>query len=128
MRQGRGGGVVTPPGEYLRANSAPAELRIDVARIVCRHRFNPLTELFGNRDYKGSTHFFFDVGNGNLLAFFDFPGLDLGPYRETLGNLKWTEDVIDGLEERWRLGHELSQAEKELLVLAGEDLRADFQY
>ena len=38
----------------------------------------PLTELFGNRDYKGSTHFFFDVGNGNLLAFFDFPGLDLG--------------------------------------------------
>ena len=41
----------------------------------------PLTELFGNRDYKGSTHFFFDVGNGNLLAFFDFPGLDLGPTR-----------------------------------------------
>ena len=47
----------------------------------------PLTELFGNRDYKGSTHFFFDVGNGNLLAFFDFPGLDLGPYMETLGNI-----------------------------------------
>src|SRR5246127_5889633 len=47
----------------------------------------PLTELFGNRDYKGSTHFFFDVGNGNLLAFFDFPGLGLGPYIETLGNL-----------------------------------------
>jgi catechol 2,3-dioxygenase-like lactoylglutathione lyase family enzyme len=47
----------------------------------------PLTELFGNRDYKGSTHFFFDVGNGNLLAFFDFPGLDLGPYLETLGNV-----------------------------------------
>ena len=47
----------------------------------------PLTELFGNRDYQGSTHFFFDVGNGNLLAFFDFPGLDLGPYRETLGNI-----------------------------------------
>jgi catechol 2,3-dioxygenase-like lactoylglutathione lyase family enzyme len=47
----------------------------------------PLTEIFGNRDYEGSSHFFFDVGNGNLLAFFDFPGLDLGPYRETLGNL-----------------------------------------
>ena len=40
----------------------------------------PLTELFENRDYSGSTHFFFDVGNGNALAFFDFPGLDLGPY------------------------------------------------
>jgi len=45
----------------------------------------PLTELFENRDYQGSTHFFFDIGNGNALAFFDFPGLDLGPYREVLG-------------------------------------------
>jgi catechol 2,3-dioxygenase-like lactoylglutathione lyase family enzyme len=45
----------------------------------------PLTEIFENRDYKGSNHFFFDIGNGNLLAFFDFPGLDLGPYAEVLG-------------------------------------------
>ncbi len=47
----------------------------------------PLTELFENRDYAGSTHFFFDIGNGNALAFFDFPGLDLGPYAEVLGGL-----------------------------------------
>ncbi|MCH7790457.1 MAG: VOC family protein [Acidobacteria bacterium] len=47
----------------------------------------PLTELFENRDYKGSTHFFFDIGNGNSLAFFDFPGLDLGPYAEVLGSM-----------------------------------------
>lgn len=47
----------------------------------------PLTELIENRDYPGSTHFFFDIGNGNLLAFFDFPGLDVGPYREVLGGL-----------------------------------------
>lgn len=47
----------------------------------------PLTELFENRDYEGSTHFFFDIGNGNALAFFDFPGLDLGPYEEVLGGL-----------------------------------------
>ena len=47
----------------------------------------PLTELFENRDYQGSTHFFFDSGNGNLLAFFDFPGLDIGPYQEVLGGL-----------------------------------------
>jgi catechol 2,3-dioxygenase-like lactoylglutathione lyase family enzyme len=47
----------------------------------------PLTEIIENRDYKGSNHFFFDVGNGNLLAFFDFPGLDLGPYAEVLGGL-----------------------------------------
>ncbi len=45
----------------------------------------PLTELFENRDFPGSTHFFFDVGNGNLLAYFDFPGLDLGEYAEVLG-------------------------------------------
>jgi catechol 2,3-dioxygenase-like lactoylglutathione lyase family enzyme len=43
--------------------------------------------MFENRDYQGSTHFFFDVGNGNLLAFFDLPGLDLGPYAEVLGGL-----------------------------------------
>jgi catechol 2,3-dioxygenase-like lactoylglutathione lyase family enzyme len=47
----------------------------------------PLTELVENRDYPGSSHFFFDIGNGNLLAFFDFPGLDLGPYAEVLGGL-----------------------------------------
>ena len=47
----------------------------------------PLTELIENRDYAGSSHFFFDIGNDNLLAFFDFPGLDLGPYGEVLGGL-----------------------------------------
>lgn len=45
----------------------------------------PLTDLFQNRDYEGSTHFFFDIGNGNAVAFFDFPGLGLGPYQEVLG-------------------------------------------
>jgi catechol 2,3-dioxygenase-like lactoylglutathione lyase family enzyme len=59
----------------------------------------PLTELFGNRDYKGSTHFFFDVGNGNLLAFFDFPGLDLEPYRETIGNVNHI--AISVTKEKW---------------------------
>jgi len=47
----------------------------------------PLVELFENRDYRGSTHFFFDIGHGNYLAYFDFPGLDLGHYREVLGGL-----------------------------------------
>jgi catechol 2,3-dioxygenase-like lactoylglutathione lyase family enzyme len=45
----------------------------------------PLIEMFENRDYQGSTHFFFDLGNGNCLAYFDLPGLDLGPYMEVLG-------------------------------------------
>ncbi|MGE3590027.1 MAG: VOC family protein [Ilumatobacteraceae bacterium] len=45
----------------------------------------PLIEMFENRDYRGSTHFFFDLGHGNTLAYFDLPGLDLGPYAEVLG-------------------------------------------
>ena len=45
----------------------------------------PLTEIFENCDYAGSNHF--DIGNGNLLAFFDLPGLDLGEYVEVLGGL-----------------------------------------
>lgn len=45
----------------------------------------PLVELVENRDYAGSSHFFFDVGNGNLLGFFDFPGHDHPEFRETIG-------------------------------------------
>jgi catechol 2,3-dioxygenase-like lactoylglutathione lyase family enzyme len=60
----------------------------------------PLTEVFENRDYKGSTHFFFDVGNGNGLAFFDFPGLDLGPYAEVLGGLHHI--AISVAPDKWR--------------------------
>ena len=59
----------------------------------------PLTELFEYRDYRGSTHFFFDIGNGNLLAFFDFPGLDLGDYAEVLGGLHHI--AISVAPDRW---------------------------
>jgi catechol 2,3-dioxygenase-like lactoylglutathione lyase family enzyme len=59
----------------------------------------PLTEIFENRDYRGSNHFFFDIGNGNLLAFFDFPGLDLGPYAEVLGGLHHIAISVE--PERW---------------------------
>lgn len=45
----------------------------------------PLIEMFENRDYEGSTHFFFDLGHGNTLAYFDLPGLPLEPYQEVLG-------------------------------------------
>lgn len=47
----------------------------------------PLTEMFENRDLAGSTHFFFDLGHGNALAFFDLPSVDPGPYAEVLGGL-----------------------------------------
>lgn len=67
-----------------------ALLSSDVERTIRFYRDVvgfPLVELFENRDYEGSTHFFFDVGNGNTLAYFDFPGLDLGDYAEVLGGL-----------------------------------------
>jgi catechol 2,3-dioxygenase-like lactoylglutathione lyase family enzyme len=59
----------------------------------------PLAELFENRDYTGSTHLFFDVGHGNYLAYFDFPGLDLGPYAEVLGGLHHI--AISVTPEQW---------------------------
>jgi catechol 2,3-dioxygenase-like lactoylglutathione lyase family enzyme len=81
----------------------------------------PLTELFENRDYRGSTHFFFDVGNGNLLAFFDFPGLDLGPYREVLGGLHHI--AISVTEERWEhLRNKLADSGIETMHLSGASL------
>jgi|SRR5438270_8161975 len=48
----------------------------------------PLVELMENRDYKGSTHLFFDMGHDNLLAFFDFPDLGLQPGVEALGGVQ----------------------------------------
>src|SRR5690242_14088899 len=60
----------------------------------------PLTELIENRDYPGSSHFFFDIGNGNLLAFFDFPGLDVGPYAEVLGGLHHIAISVE--PEKWQ--------------------------
>lgn len=59
----------------------------------------PLTELFENRDYRGSTHFFFDIGNGNTLAFFDLPGLDLRQYQEVLGGLHHLAISVE--RDRW---------------------------
>jgi catechol 2,3-dioxygenase-like lactoylglutathione lyase family enzyme len=69
----------------------------------------PLTEIFENRDYAGSNHFFFDIGNGNLLAFFDLPGLDLGPYAEVLGGLHHLAISVE--PDRWnRLKARLQEA------------------
>ena len=74
----------------------------------------PLTELIENRDYPGSSHFFFDIGNGNLLAFFDFPGLDVGPYQEVLGGLHHIAISVE--PARWeRLRDKLTAAGIELV-------------
>jgi glyoxylase I family protein len=48
----------------------------------------PLVELVENRDYPGSSHFFFDLGNSTLLGFFDFPGLGLEKSPEGFGGVQ----------------------------------------
>ncbi|MGI5226122.1 VOC family protein [Actinoallomurus sp. CA-142502] len=86
------------PASSARGLHHAALLSSDVERTI---RFYqdvlefPLTEIVENRDYQGSNHFFFDIGNGNLLAFFDFPGLDLGPYAEVLGGLHHVAISVD---------------------------------
>ena len=100
------------PASSARGLHHVALLSSDVERTV---RFYqgvlefPLTEIFENRDYKGSNHFFFDIGHGNLLAFFDFPGLDLGPYAEVLGGLHHLAISVE--PEKWRrLREKLTEA------------------
>ena len=91
--------------------------RADGAVLPGRAGF-PLTDIFENRDYKGSNHFFFDIGNGNLLAFFDFPGLDLDPYAEVLGGLHHIAISVE--PEKWeRLKRRLEAAAMEYLVDSG---------
>ena len=66
----------------------------------------PLTTMFENRDLPGSTHFFFDIGNGNSLAYFDLPGVEPSEYREVLGGLHHLAISMDRDQwetARWRL-------------------------
>ncbi len=90
------------PASSARGVHHVALLSSDVERTIAFYQDLlefPLTELFENRDYQGSTHFFFDIGNGNLLAFFDFPGLDLGDFTEVLGGLHHLAISVE--PERW---------------------------
>jgi catechol 2,3-dioxygenase-like lactoylglutathione lyase family enzyme len=81
----------------------------------------PLTEVMENRDYPGSTHFFFDAGNGNAIAFFDLPGLDLGPYAEVLGGLHHV--AISITRENWEAARaRLTEAGVELHEESGVSL------
>jgi catechol 2,3-dioxygenase-like lactoylglutathione lyase family enzyme len=91
------------PARSARGVHHVALLSSDVERTIAFYQGIlefPLTEIFENRDYAGSNHFFFDLGNGNLLAFFDFPGLDLGPYEEVLGGLHHIAISVE--PERWQ--------------------------
>src|SRR4029079_240464 len=69
----------------------------------------PLVEVFENRDYPGSTHFFFDIGNRNMLAFFDFPGLGLEPVPEGIGGVQHvaisvTPEALEAAKRRLESG------------------------
>ena len=59
----------------------------------------PLVELVENRDYPGSSHLFFDVGNRTLLGFFDFPGLGLQPGVESIGSVQHI--AISASKQSW---------------------------
>lgn len=48
----------------------------------------PLVDIVENRDYASGAHLFFDLGHGNLLAFFDFPGYEHPEFHETLGGVQ----------------------------------------
>ena len=81
----------------------------------------PLTDLFENRDYKGSSHFFFDIGNGNGLAFFDLPGVDVGQYAEVLGGLHHLAISVE--PERWaHLRHKLDEADVPYQLESGSSI------
>jgi catechol 2,3-dioxygenase-like lactoylglutathione lyase family enzyme len=69
----------------------------------------PLTTMFENRDLPGSTHFFFDLGAGNTIAYFDLPGVDPGPYDVVLGGLHHL--AISIVVEHWRPARERLDAE-----------------
>ena len=88
-------GLVKPAGERpastARGVHHAAFICSDVGRTIAFYQDLlgfPLVELFENRDYPASAHLFFDVGNGNLLAFFDFPGYQHPEFHETLGGVQ----------------------------------------
>jgi glyoxylase I family protein len=78
----------------------------------------PLVELVENRDYKGSTHFFFDLGNQTLLGFFDFPGLGLQPGVESIGSVQHI--AISAPRDRWEAARDRLDAAG--VKYAGPDL------
>lgn len=81
----------------------------------------PLTDIFENRDLPGSTHFFFDVGNGNTVAFFDLPGVDVGPYAEVLGGLHHLAISVE--PQRWqRIRDEMDAQGVEYLLESGTSI------
>jgi glyoxylase I family protein len=114
--------------KYLRATAdrpATTARGLHHAALICRDveetiRFYqeflgfPLVELVENRDYPGSSHFFFDIGNRNLLGFFDFPGHHHPPFSETIGGVQHLAISVTA-EQFEELKRRLDAAEVEYL-------------
>src|SRR6195952_4185437 len=83
----------------------------------------PLIELVENRDYPGSSHFFFDLGNKTLLGFFDFPGLGLAPGVESIGSVQHI--AISSPRDRWEEGQ--ARLHEAGVAYAGPDLGIEEQ-
>lgn len=93
--------------KYLAVNPPPTTARgVHHVALICRDVEEtilfyqellgfPLVEMVENRDYRGSTHFFFDIGHENLLGFFDFPGHPHPEFSETLGGLQHLAISVD---------------------------------
>ena len=124
MRRRHLRGAEARPASAARGVHHVALLSHDVERTIAFYQDLlefPLTELFENRDYQGSTHVIFDIGHGNALAFFDFPGLDLGPYGEVLGGLHHLALSVE--PERWaHLKSKLEDAGVEVHEESGSSL------
>ncbi len=103
-------------GSSARGVHHVALLSSDVERTIAFYQGGlefPLTDLFENRDYQGSTHFFFDIGHGNLL--------DLTGYAEVLGGLHHLAISVE--PERWRqLRSRLEAAGVEVQEMSGTSL------
>lgn len=100
------------PASSARGIHHAALISSDVARTVGFYQGLlgfPLIDMFENRDLPGSTHFFFDVGNSNTVAFFDLPGVDAGPYAEVLGGLHHLAISVE--PERWQQVRDRMDAE-----------------
>src|SRR5467141_733147 len=88
----------------------------------------PLVELFENRDLASSTHWFHDLGHGNLLAFFDFPEDPMPPTRESVGGMHHVSisvprDQFDRIQgELDKRGIEYFGPDRELLEIEADPL------
>ena len=88
----------TPNGEVAIGPAEPSTRGVHHLALVCSDLERtiafytevlgmPLVKIVPNRDEPTSTHIFFDMGGGNLLAFFDFPEHHTEPTNLGVGSM-----------------------------------------